>query len=80
MAENAKNEKIYIIVPSFSLRDNWIERLRVRFCETNSDKDYRAFCRIASFFTQDIKEILDNSKIPVYTINSIEYELGDISK
>ena len=71
------NEKVIIIHPSISLKDEWIERLKVRYENTKSEKDYKAYMNAVDRYEENIKEIKD-SGFDVVELNVLEYELDKV--
>lgn len=48
---------IFACYPSLSLENDWIERLRLRYESTNSDKDRRAYLNALDQFSENIHDI-----------------------
>ena len=48
-------EQIYICYPEEELKDFWIHRLRQRYIEDSTDKNYKALERVVEHFDEDIK-------------------------
>ena len=48
-------EQIYICYPEEELKDFWVHRLRQRYVEDPTDKNYKALERVVEHFDEDIK-------------------------
>lgn len=51
-------ERICIICPDLSLKDQWIEKLKTRYENTKLDKDYKAYMNAVDRYEENIKELL----------------------
>ena len=70
-------EKVICCVPDISLKDMWIEKLKLRYKESSLDKDYKAYMNALDRFTENIEEIV-NSGFEVLSIKSINYGLKEL--
>ena len=74
---NEKREKpqsIYLIHPSLSLKDFWIEKLQKRYNATKLDKDYRALMNVINGYEENIRELF-RDPIPSLVIKDKNYNL-----
>lgn len=74
--ENSK-EQVFVVFPSFELRDEWIKRLQDRYNRTKLEKDYKALMNAVDRYDQNIME-LKNSKFDSVIIDYINYDLTEI--
>lgn len=70
-------EPLYIICPSTTLKDEWVNKLKKRYESTKLDKDYKALMNANYNYKTNINE-LTNCGINVYQIMSMDYSLRDI--
>lgn len=70
-------EPFCAVVPSESLKDEWIERLRERHKRLPTDKNYRAYMNAVDRFTENIREIKRDIE-DVREITSMTYELDKL--
>ena len=70
-------EPFCAVVPSESLKDEWIDKLLKRYEQFPTDKNYRAYRNAVDRFTENIREI-KNDVEDVREIRSMTYELGKI--
>lgn len=71
-------EQVYAIIPSITLKDEWIEKLRRRYDITGLEKDYKAFANAECCYEDNIREIIKDCDGNYYLITSLEYNLSDI--
>lgn len=79
LAENNTTEPVYVIFPDKSLKNEWIERLKRRYYDSNLNKDYKAWKNAEDRFSENITELeqpLGNFKIR--HIISTNYDLNNI--
>ena len=72
-------EKIICIIPSMTLKDEWINRLKKRAERTKLDKDIRAYIYVKSNFENNISE-MRSSGFNYYIIKDMNYKLEKIIK
>ena len=77
MALNSVKEPVLSIFPSKNLKDQWISKLRKRWIESKSDKDYRAYINAATGFDDQI-DILRCSPFEKIEIEDMDYKLWDL--
>ena len=70
-------ESIYVIFPSLALKNEWIEKLRIRYLFTESVKDYRAWKNAEQYYDDSIADLV-LSGYQYYMIESMDYKLQDI--
>lgn len=77
--ERFSNSTEYVIacVPSLVLKDQWIEKLKLRYEETGLEKDYKAYMNAEDRFTENVTEIM-NSGFDVILITDADYNLQDL--
>lgn len=77
--EELKNtdERVVVIYPSLNLKDEWIERLYVRYMSSQLEKDKKAYLNANECYEKNIKD-LANSGFETYEITSTDYRLIDV--
>lgn len=70
-------ERKVIICPSLGLKDEWIDRLKNRYEQEPTNKNYKAFMNAVDRFDDNIKELLDTTGYEKFTLSSINYKLSD---
>jgi ABC-type proline/glycine betaine transport system ATPase subunit len=70
-------EQIIVIVPSFELKDQWIEKLEQRYNYSQLDKDYRAYMNAKDRYIENIYELCEDGKFldGNLIIEDIDYDL-----
>lgn len=58
LASLPKNELIAVCYPSLELKDEWIEKLRVRYERTQLQKDYKAWMNAVDRYDDNIRELM----------------------
>ena len=53
-----KNELIAVCYPSLELKDDWIEKLRIRYEQTKLPKDEKAWVNAALCYESNIKDLM----------------------
>ena len=76
--ENRDSLKRMIVCPSVDLKDVWIEKLRIRYEEGKSDKNYKAYMNAVSMYEDNIRELMSEKNFEIRVINDIAYNLSDI--
>lgn len=69
-------ERVIVVCPALNLKDEWILRLENRYRASQLEKDYKALMNAKDRYTENIRELMCGN-IPCYTIDSMEYELGE---
>ncbi len=72
--------KKLIVCPSVELKDDWIEKLRLRFEEDKSDKNYKAFMNALDRYEENVQELLSEEGFEIRVIDNIEYYLLDVMR
>ena len=70
-------EYVIVCVPSLDLKDQWIEKLKLRYESTGLEKDYKAYINAADRFAENIAEIT-NSGFELLEIKYISYDLKSL--
>ena len=64
-------------VPSLSLEELWIDKLRKRWVDSNEVKDYKAYMNAKDRYAANIQEIKDDISV-ICEITSMEYDLNQL--
>lgn len=64
-------------VPSINLEELWIEKLYIRYLNSNNWKDYKAFLNAKDRYAANIQEIKDDISV-ICEITSMEYDLNQL--
>ena len=67
-------EKVIVIYPSLSLKDKWIEKLRIRYDNDPSEKNHKALLNAEDRYEDNIKELMD-SGFDYGEITEMDYDL-----
>ena len=67
-------EPFCAVVPSESLKDEWIDKLKRRYEQFPTDKNYRAYMNAVDRYTENIREIKEDVE-DVREITTMSYEL-----
>ena len=78
LAENYDSNKVITITPSHRLKDAWLAKLWLRYCDTGSLKNMKAFMNARDRYDENINEIRSNPKFKHLVIDTIDYNLMDI--
>lgn len=70
-------EKVCCCFPNLDLRDQWVEKLRHRYCNTNLEKDYRAYINAVHCYSDDITALV-YSGFQNIVIDSLDYTLEKV--
>lgn len=76
LKDNCK-EDVICIYPSILLRDQWVEKLKSRYDETQASKDFKAWANADDCYHENIAELM-NSGFLYAEINSMDYDLEAI--
>lgn len=77
LASLPKNELIAVCYPSLELKDEWIEKLRVRYERTQLQKDYKAWMNASLCYESNIKDLME-SPFDKIEIKSMFYDLHQL--
>lgn len=77
LASLPKNELIAVCYPSLKLKDEWIEKLRVRYERTHWQKDYKAWMNAVDRYDDNIRELM-TSPFDKIEINTMFYDLHQL--
>lgn len=77
--ERLSKSEEYVItcVPSLDLKEEWIEKLHIRFKGPGLEKDYKAYMNALDRFTENVTEII-NSGFDAIVINDMHYDLQNL--
>lgn len=71
------DEYCVAIVPSLKLKKEWVEKLKARYHESDSEKDRRAYLNAKTRYKENIQEIMDDVA-DTFVIDSMDYDLKQI--
>lgn len=71
------DEPLVCIIPSISLKDEWIKKLHNRYINHGSEKNYKAWMNAVDRYEDNINEI-KNSGIEFIEIENINYDLENL--
>ena len=71
------DEYCIAIVPSPQLKKEWVEKLKARYHESNSEKDLNAYMNAKTRYEENIQEIMDD-EADTFVIDSMDYDLKHI--
>lgn len=71
------DEQVICCAPDLSLKDEWIEKLLIRYMDSKLEKDYKAYMNAKERFTENIREIAD-SGFDVLWLIDMDYNLCDL--
>lgn len=71
-------DKIGILFPADTLKDQWLEKLRLRYVQSKQPKDERAYYRATTFYDNDIAAITNefDERFQRYKIESMSYDFS----
>ena len=69
------NEEVVIIYPNLKLKDEWTDKLRKRYIETHSIKDYNALLDAELFYENKIKSLMKEDSFDHIVIDNMNYSL-----
>lgn len=73
-----KTADLVLIYPSLDLKNEWIEKLRVRYNYTQLEKDYKALMGAAVWYEDNIKELRSQEGFRKIEIDDMDYDLLDL--
>lgn len=73
------DERAICIFPSARLKDEWKKKLKERYEEINTDKNFRAWMNAEDMYEKNISELM-SCGIPTREITSMDYDLESIIK
>ena len=71
------DEYCIAIVPSLELKKEWVEKLKARYHESDSEKDQKAYLNAKTRYKENIQEIMDDVA-DTYVIGGMDYDLKHI--
>lgn len=69
-----------IVYPSHTLKEQWIKKLRNRFEQTQSMKDFKAFRNADDCFDENITDLENQPGFEKICFDSMDYDLSDLLK
>lgn len=69
------NEDVVVIYPDLKLKDEWIEKLRLRYESTLKNKDYKAWKNAEDRYEDNIKELMAEDSFDHIVIEDMNYSL-----
>ena len=69
------NEDVVVIYPDLKLKDEWIEKLRLRYENTLRDKDYKAWKYAEDRYEDNIKALMAEDSFDHIVIDDMNYSL-----
>lgn len=79
LARNPAQNQV-IIYPTHILKDKWIAKLRYRYEETQSIKDFKALRNAEDCFDESITDLANQKGFEKISIGTMNYDLADILK
>ena len=79
LARNPAQNQV-IIYPTHILKDKWIAKLRYRYEETQSIKDFKALRNAEDCFDENITDLANQKGFEKISIGTMNYDLADILK
>lgn len=71
------NEKIICIYPALSLKNEWINKLHIRWQITKTTKDFKAYDNVNQYYDKQIQALIDCG-LPTHELTSMDYSLNKI--
>lgn len=71
------DEIVFVVFPSLKLKDQWIERLRKRYEQIPTEKNFKALANAEDRYEENIKELMYGN-LTYHEISNINYDLKDI--
>ena len=71
------NEKVVVVFPSINLKEQWLDKLELRYKDTHLDKDYKALMNAKDRYIENINELKNNNYIKI-EIDNINYDLAKL--
>ena len=77
------HERVYVIYPALSLKDEWIRKLELRYNASQLEKDKKAYLNALDRYEDNIQEITapyysTNPYFKFKEIDTVNYNLNDI--
>jgi ABC-type oligopeptide transport system ATPase subunit len=73
---NARGLEFTVICPGLTLKKEWISKLRYRYLESFSEKDYKAWKNAEQSYDENIKDLFKEKN--VYILHDMEYSMLNI--
>lgn len=75
---HSNKEKLVVVFPSLGLKSKWLKRLKARYNETQSDKDYKALKNAEQMYEDSINELAIQAGFEKVMLTDVDYNLKDI--
>lgn len=69
-----------VVYPSLILKDKWIDKLRYRYEETRSEKDFKAYQNALYCYDENIAELMKQEGFMQVQISDMGYDLVEMLK
>ena len=69
-------QEFLVITPSIDIKEDWIERLQLRYNATNSSKDFKSLENAKAMYEESVTELIDNHTCII--LDSLKYNLADV--
>lgn len=70
-------ENICCCVPSLELKEEWMNKLLIRYNKSGLEKDYKAYMNAKNRYEDNIIEIIE-SEFPCYILTDMSYDLQNV--
>lgn len=74
------SKDVVLIFPSLELKDVWLKKLYVRYCDTKLEKDNKAYLNALEKYEESINDMKNDNRFSHIEIIKDSYELYDILK
>ena len=74
---STSKENCFVIYPALHLKNEWIEKLKLRYENSKLDKDYKAYMNAVDRYEDNIKELMD-SGFNCIEIDNMDYKLDEL--
>lgn len=75
--QEVSKEPVICIYPALPLKDEWINKLNIRYQITKSTKDLKAYENVSQYYDTQI-QTLTHCGLPTYALESMDYSLNKI--
>lgn len=72
------SEKLLLVFPSLSLKDQWIEKLHQKYNQTQSNKDWKALKNAEDIYEESIQDLMNQDGFDKIILHEINYDLQDL--
>lgn len=67
-----------VVYPSLEIKDEWINKLRQRYKDSNLIKDLKALQRAEKFYDEDINDLMKEKYFYTLQLTDLDYDLGNL--